>query len=345
MQPLKIQTKESASLHELKMNVVQNLDLMKDCQWLSHKYQVHDKEAIIVSYGNSFRENPEKLKEILKDKTNYTIFTVKHCLPLFKELGIDPDYCVILDPREVLGVSTLGHKRADLFKDSTAKAYMVATMTHPSVTQLLLSLNKNLIGWHSACEAMKDPEVAAKVPNWITGGSCSAMRAVSIARVMGYRTISLLGFDAVTDAPEGYKDRERNVFYSALESIGLKIDDDTKDQMFEQLVPAIQLYGARKASLLTKPDGDAKETSMTLLEHVADGSGEQKNSRMKVLIGDDIFWGTPELIAIGQDLEAIFKHNADIVYNIYSGGLCLAIWDLHGGEEKINPRPTTDLPK
>lgn len=348
MVPLKIQTKESASNGELKQNVLANLEIMQDCDWLQNKYTPHNREAILVSYGSSFRDNPEGLKEILKEKKDYDIFTVKHCLPLFKELGIEPDYCVILDPREVLGVSTLGHKRSDLFKDSNAKAFMVASMTHPSATNFLKSMGKHLIGWHSACEAMRDPQIGSMIDTWIVGGSCSAMRTISIARVMGYRKITLHGFDATVPTPKDWIEKQREAFDGVVKQLDMGLEKEQETEVFEKLFPAMEFFGAKKAMMMQPQEKDENgkpvETVMHLMEHIKNGPNP-KDTFMKVLIGNDFFWGTPELIAIGQDLEMVFKTNTDVTYDIRSGGLCKAIWDIKGGAYNINPVPSEELPK
>ena len=76
--PLALQTKESATAAQLKSNIMTNLNLIE--HWMHECYKVHDKTAHLISFGKSFRDNPQ---EMVEDLGAGDIFCVKHALPLF----------------------------------------------------------------------------------------------------------------------------------------------------------------------------------------------------------------------------------------------------------------------
>ena len=69
-------------------------------------------------------------------------------------------------------------------------------MTDPSVTEYLLKKKVNVKGWQAYSDAIRDTEVKDKLvvakdtgveegSVLITGGTCAAMRTISIAHIMG----------------------------------------------------------------------------------------------------------------------------------------------------------------
>lgn len=342
MLDLNIKTRESASDAQLKTNVLTNIDLIGADNFIKTRYEVRNdgRQANIVSFGESFRNDPEG---ILKQMGNGDIFCIKHTLPLFEDIPYKPKYCVILDPREASGTSTLGYKRSDLLKVYPETTYLVASMTHPSVTQTLLERGANVVGWHSACEAMRDPEVAKLVQKWIVGGSCSAMRAIPIARIFGYRRVAIGGFDATIPVPEGYLKEQDEAFKTILAAKGMDIQSEEDYKTFvEELFPAITEYQAVKISkMLPQGQKDPKnpEYGKSDVIKIMDNyfSPDGKHEGMKLGIGDEIMWCSPELAAMARDIEHTFATNNDMVFYNYSGGVAKAIWDVLGGAEKINP--------
>jgi len=334
MMPLQIQTRESATNDALKNNVLENLELIET--WMGDRYAINDKTAHLVSFGKSFRDNPAQVEQL----DGGDLFCVKHALPLFDGLSVKPKYCVILDPREVDGISTLGYKRADVLKVYPETTYLVASMTHPSVTKFLLDKGAKVVGWHSACEAMKDPEVAKKVRNWVVGGSCSAMRAVSIAQLMGYRKVTLTGYDAIVPEPVAYTKTKDMQLGALVAATRMGLSDQQMTIFKDMVAPALEIYGAKKiASMMPVPEGHA--SSIKIMEKFSEDG--QKLSHMRLAIGDNLMWCTPELAAMAVDIERIFCQNTDIVYTNYSGGVCGALWDLYGGAKRINPIPQLEI--
>lgn len=349
MIPLKIQTKESASDDGLKHNILANLSLMD--KWVDGRWEAHNRHAILVSFGASFRKDPAGAVQAALDEcaargVEADIFCVKHALPLFADLEIKPKYCVILDPREVGGISTLGYKRADLFEGNIypETKFLVASMTHPSVTTTLIEGSAQVVGWHSACAAMNDPLVNQHVRNWVTGGSCSAMRAVSLARLFGYRHVHLVGYDAAINEPEKFTEIKKGKLEAMYRAFGLETLSDENPELYatinEKIIPAIEFYAAKKISALVPKDPNSTG-HINMLDRF-DGGGE-KNLAFKLAIGNNIVWCTPELAAMAQDVDMLFSTNTDLTFYMRSGGVTEALWNVIGGSAVINPKILLDF--
>jgi len=128
-------------------------------------------------------------------------------LPTLAKYGITPHFCVVLDPRPIQGISTHGFVRQTLYSHApkTTK-FLVASMTHPSVTSWLIKNGYEVFGWHSAANGLtvsKDqldkgvpPGPLQHITNFIQGGTCSATRSISLAHYLGFRQANLIAFDS-----------------------------------------------------------------------------------------------------------------------------------------------------
>jgi len=79
-------------------------------------------------------------------------------------------------------------------------------MTDPSVTKYLIKKGANIKGWSAYSEALRDKTVKDKLKiakdtgieegeTLVSGGTCAAMRTISIAHILGFRNFELFGFD------------------------------------------------------------------------------------------------------------------------------------------------------
>lgn len=180
----------------LHYNIAENIKLID--KFLDEFLLVNKDKAIIASAGPSLKKHLDYIKK--EQKKGVTVVCVKHSLPVLVEAGIDPDACVILDPRDVQGTSTHNIVRSTLFdtfnKDKTT--FYIASMTDPSVTKLLKSKGAKIVGWHAAVADI-NKFFAYFVKFAIAGGSCSAMRAISLFSFLGFREMELIGFDCSFD--------------------------------------------------------------------------------------------------------------------------------------------------
>lgn len=194
----KVQPHDCVPQAALKDNINENMSLIKP--WMTF-VKPHNSTAIIASAGPSLKSNMKHIKKA--QKKGAKVFCVKHSYPMLIEAGIIPDYCVILDPREIDGVSTHGKVRKDLFKDASKQTkFLVASMTHPSVTKYFLDNGFDVIGWHALTGELqavfkeKEKELNKHTVVSVQLGTCSAMRALGVAEILGFRSYELCGFDS-----------------------------------------------------------------------------------------------------------------------------------------------------
>lgn len=200
---IKVTPRDSVPTEEIVKNAVENMDLMpKDC--FVTKSKINDDTAWIASAGPSLERNLRLgyLKpEWFADGQPNRLFTVKHALPTLAKYGLRPHFCVVLDPRPIQGVSTHGHIRETLYsKAPKSTKFLVASMTHPSVTKWLIRNGYEVFGWHSAANGLvptKDkPSPLKDVNAFVQGGTCSATRTISLSHFLGFRKANLIGFDS-----------------------------------------------------------------------------------------------------------------------------------------------------
>ena len=204
--PIVVQPRDSVPQDDIIDNINKNVELIDNWDMIRN-CDVHDEHAIIVSGGDSI--NFKELKKLQK-KTKGKIVCVKHSYPKLLKAGIKPWSCVILDPRPIEGVSTHGVVRSSLFeKVDESTMFFVASMTDPSVTELLLSKTDKVYGWHAYSQAVantvKDQSGnklqineklnIAETTTFVNGGTSAAMRAIGMMHIFGFRNFHLFGFD------------------------------------------------------------------------------------------------------------------------------------------------------
>jgi len=176
-------------------NLDRNRALIK--KWLA-PCAPNGEEVVLVSAGPSAIANIDKIKELYEGGKK--IVCVKHSYGFLVNSGIIPWACVILDPRPFDGISTHGEKRSILIKTVNPQTiFFVASMTIPESTEDLLAKGANVVGWNAFSNASKDypwPEGTVLVG----GGTCAALRAISICQSLGFRTMTLYGYDFSVDS-------------------------------------------------------------------------------------------------------------------------------------------------
>jgi hypothetical protein len=200
---IRVTPRDSVPTQEIVNNAVENMKLMAS-NYFVEKTKLHDGTAWIASAGPSLdrllRLGYIKKKWFGPGSPN-KLFTVKHALPTLAKYGFTPDFCVVLDPRPIQGISTHGFVRETLYsKAPKTTKFLVASMTHPSVTRWLTKSGYPVYGWHSAANGLvptKDtPSPLKGVTSFIQGGTCSATRTISLSHFLGFRKAKLFGFDS-----------------------------------------------------------------------------------------------------------------------------------------------------
>jgi len=174
------------------INIRMNVNALN--QWIT-PCKPHNEKILLISAGPSLHNYFDKIKKY-KEK-GWKVSCVKHSLPLLVKAGIVPDYCVILDPRCIIGSSTHGVKRLELYKDMPDSiTFFVASVTDFRTTDYLLRQGKRIIGWHRYVDAMKNyPTLQPQ----LGGGSCSALGSIGLFYCLGFRNMTLVAFDSSYD--------------------------------------------------------------------------------------------------------------------------------------------------
>ena len=223
--PIVVQPKDCVPKEYIRDNIIANNKVIT--KWVGRAKR-NENIAIMVSGGDS--TNWDEIHTLLKieGEENCKIVCVKHAYPNLLKNGFNPWACVILDPRPVDGTSTHGIIRSTLFetvhKDTI---FMLASMTDPSVTNLLKSKTDKIVGWHAFSEALRTPEERGKQPKenkliveealgmeegatLIVGGTCAAMRSIGIMHTLGFRQFHLFGYDCSFAEPSEKLQKEKD---------------------------------------------------------------------------------------------------------------------------------------
>jgi predicted O-methyltransferase YrrM len=286
--PIVVNPRDCVPKDYIRNNIKENMKLIDKNRWLG-KYSLHLDIGIIVSGGPNVDYN--EIKKILKENPDAVLLCVKHSYPGLIANGIKPWACVVLDPRDIDGVSTHGIQRKELFKTiEPSTKFLLASMTDPSVTKYLQKNNADIWGWHAFTESLRDDEDRkhgmknnqvkirdelgmAQGTTLITGGTCAAMRSIGILHTMGFRQIHLFGFDS-----------------------SLK-DEPTKEML--------------------------KETTGAEDE-------EPRPKYFQVSVKETPYWTTGELLAMAQDCERTFADKSMGINFIFHGKNTLVsdLWEL-----------------
>lgn len=229
--PFIVNPKDCVPQKEIKENIIKNLKYIK--KWVQ-TCKTTDKEAIFVSGGPSAKEY---LKEIKRKQLEEgaVVFSVKHSYPTLMEYGIRPDYCVIIDPRSIEGVSTHGKNRRGLFdKVHPDTTFLVSSMAHHTIAPFFAEeKNAKVVGWHAATGELMSilPNVGMdlKYKKAITIGTCSAIRGLSLVKLLGFNKVTLVGYDSsLPDKPENPKEmlesgQQKYFLVSLQEETGVQI--------------------------------------------------------------------------------------------------------------------------
>lgn len=224
--PLVVHPTDSVDTSYITENIKENLKIIP--KWLS-MCKENDDTIIVCSGGPSLDQFLPKIKEKMQEG-GVKVMCVKHAYPRLIKAGIIPDYCVALDPREVEGTSTIGHVRKDLYLEpepSNTTKFFVASMTHPSVTKLLLDNKKDVWGWHALNDEViklfqKEKELFTHIEGdtleGVPVGTCSAIRGIALMQYIGYKNFILTGFDSSIDE-EKAKSSKKKIFRCWLPSM------------------------------------------------------------------------------------------------------------------------------
>ena len=160
----------------------------------------HNARALIVAAGPSMYDDIEEIRK-LSNSHEHFVFCVKSSYKPLLDAGVNVHGVVLLDPRDHVK-NFLDPIRDDIF-------YYMATMCHPS-TMDMFDKAKNLYLWHALVGAGEDKLIKDLIEienrpisnELIRGGSTAAMRSMFIAHILGFRQMTLYGFDSCFWEPQ-----------------------------------------------------------------------------------------------------------------------------------------------
>ena len=195
--PIIVHPKDCMPSDDIQNNIKANLP--KIDKWINSRCRINNEVIFVVSAGPSLDVDKIKEdKEMLEEANKVVkIVCVKHALPMLMDKGLIPWACTLLDPRPIEGVSTHGIVRSTLFDSISPRTnFLVASMTDPSVVDLLQEKDATIIGWHAFSEAVKGGiEGSGEDALMITGGTNAGLRTIGIGHTLGFREFHLYGFD------------------------------------------------------------------------------------------------------------------------------------------------------
>ena len=130
----------------------------------------------LVCFGPSLRDT---WQEILGDS-----MTCSGAYKFLRERNLTPTYHVEVDPRP--------HKIALIGNNiSPTTTFLLPTCCHPDLFDHLLNLNATIMTWHAYDGGIDPPD-----GGWAIAGGCTAgLRALVLARFLGYRDLHIFGMD------------------------------------------------------------------------------------------------------------------------------------------------------
>lgn len=197
--PTKVNAVLAINQEQVNNNIKNNLHQISN--WYDTLFYPNGFQAYIVSAGPSMEKYVEQhnLKERMEHPhRTFIVMCVKHALPRLLAMGIEPDFCVILDGREFDDESTHGHNRKKLFEKIPERTiFMIASMSHPGYANYLMTHGARVLGWHTSVDGLEGFQKTGQIREpVISGGTSSGTRCIGIATAMGIREITLIGFDS-----------------------------------------------------------------------------------------------------------------------------------------------------
>lgn len=143
----------------------------------------HDGHAIIVGAGPSVSQFTDSIRS--HKEAGRPVVAVKGAHDWLRGQGITPDIAVSMDSQA---------RSLKFFKDKSPETcYLLASKVHPDVFDHLTDCQ--VVVWHAWFGDDTD-KLYPPAATMVGGGSTSGLRAITLAWLMGFRKVSLYGFDS-----------------------------------------------------------------------------------------------------------------------------------------------------
>lgn len=150
----------------------------------------------IVGYGPSLKDTWQEIKNFK------VIITTSGAHKFLIDRGIIPTYHVDVDPR-AHKVALLGDIRQDV-------TYMPCSTCHPNYFDTLIAAKAKIQLWHCFSTEQEAIRVLPAGEFALTGGCDAGMRAMSVARFMGYTNHHIFGMDGCAFDDQGHAAEHTN---------------------------------------------------------------------------------------------------------------------------------------
>lgn len=293
--PVQVNAKLAVSEDAVKKNISENMDIIPT--WFDNLFYPNGYQAYIISAGPSMEKYVADLN--LKERMthphrDFLVFCVKHALPRLLAMGVEPDYCVILDGRPFDEDSTHGVNRKALFKKIPEKTiFLVASMSNPGYARYLQVNGARVLGWHTSVTGIDEFRANGLIKEpVITGGTSSGTRCIGIAHALGVRDMTLVGFDSCIHNP-------------------------TEETLKEKDKKGRQKYQMVDLPVSVPPKSELQDKLITSLEHSYLQDGYVLHASL-----NKRFWTTGELLAQAHDFEQYFTSTMfDIKFTVLDDGI------------------------
>lgn len=139
----------------------------------------HDDIALICGSGPSLLDSLELIR-----KYKGRIFALNNAAKVLFEHGIEVDYQVIIDARP---------DNVEFVKDQYARAYLMASQVSPDMFKALEG--RNVYQWHPLIDGI-DALFPDRDMSLVGGGMTVGLSCMALAYTMGFRNLSLFGYDS-----------------------------------------------------------------------------------------------------------------------------------------------------
>lgn len=177
-------------------NIQVKMAIQKVSGRVQHIEEKNREPIAIVGYGPSLKNTWEKLRDFK------TIITTSGAHKFLIERGIIPTFHVDVDPR--------AHKIAMLGKIRQDVTYMPCSTCHPNYIDALLAANATVKLWHCFSTELEAMRITPPGDASLTGGADAGMRAMSVARFMGYVNLHVFGMDGCSFDDVSHADTHTN---------------------------------------------------------------------------------------------------------------------------------------
>jgi len=152
-------------------------------------YELRDEPAAVVCFGPSLNDTYEEIRKFKH------VFTCSGSHKFLLSKGIRPTYHLEVDPRKHK-IELLGDPQSDC-------EYLIASTCHPLYVAHIQNAGGNIKLWH-VFDAEEDALRTLPAGEWALFGGCSVgLRALTIARFLGFTDLHVFGMDGSSSKIHG----------------------------------------------------------------------------------------------------------------------------------------------